>query len=103
MIYAFVISHLLKQGVNVFVPLHQSSLQRQRGNAGADVLEQNGKVNQAICFQPIVHASQASQVFRVHAARMQLWKTIGLWLICKPFLSSDSEYGLTAYSLLVHS
>lgn len=49
MIYAFVISHLLKQGVNVFLPLHQLSLQRQRGEDGAHVPEQEGKVNQAIC------------------------------------------------------
>lgn len=40
MIYAFVISHLLKQGVNVFVPSHQSSLQRQRGKDEANVLEE---------------------------------------------------------------
>lgn len=49
MIYAFVISHLLEQGVNVFVPLHQSSLQRQRCKAGTHVLEEKSKVNQAIC------------------------------------------------------
>lgn len=49
MIYAFVISHLLKQGVNVFVPSHQSSLQRQRGKDGANALEEKSKVNQAIC------------------------------------------------------
>lgn len=49
MIYAFVISHLLKQGVNVFVPLHQSSLQRRRGKDGANALEENSKVNRAIC------------------------------------------------------
>lgn len=49
MIYAFVISHLLKQGVNVFVPLHQSCLQRQRGKDGENALEENSKVNQAIC------------------------------------------------------
>lgn len=47
MIYAFVISHLLKQGVNAFVPLHQSRLQRQRGKDGASVLEEGGKVNQS--------------------------------------------------------
>ena len=49
MIYAFVISHLLKQGVNIFVPLRQSSLRRQRGKDGANALEENGKVNQATC------------------------------------------------------
>lgn len=37
MIYAFVISHLLKQGVNIFVPWHQSSLQR------SDVLEESSR------------------------------------------------------------
>lgn len=49
MIYAFVISHLLKQSVNIFVPLHQSCLQRQRGKDGENALEGKSKVNQAIC------------------------------------------------------
>lgn len=50
MIYAFVISHLLKQGVNFFVPLHQSSPQSRRDKHGANVLEENSKVNLAICW-----------------------------------------------------
>lgn len=49
MIYAFVISHLLKQGANIFVSWHQSSLQRQSGKVGANALEENSKVIQAIC------------------------------------------------------
>lgn len=49
MIYAFVICHLLKLGVKVFVPSHQSSRQRQRGKGRANALEEKSKVNQAIC------------------------------------------------------
>lgn len=63
MIYAFVISHLLKQGVNVFVPSHQSRLQRQRGKDGASVLEEGSKVNQSTLPSQLALLQSCFQLF----------------------------------------
>lgn len=49
MIYAFVISHLLKQGVNVFVPCTSQACRDGRARHGTNALQENSKVNQAIC------------------------------------------------------
>lgn len=110
MIYAFVISHLLKQGVNVFVPLHQSSLQRQRGWDGARVLEEERKVNQAICpgvpltssilwrklLSPCDSFVNSDLQRGSHRAYVKFWGSAG----CKPSFEKWSQHKLGSTALI---
>lgn len=57
--------------------------ERQRGKDGANALEESGKVNQAICPGSPLFSS-------IFVVKVQRWKTITLWLVCKSSLSFNN-------------